>query len=63
MAGRLHLCAHTSGIGVKRPGAFAEYISLPMSNVWEQRKGIDLDIASIFDPYGNAVHTALHYDL
>src|SRR5210317_1121133 len=63
MAGRRHLCAHTSGIGVNRPGAFAEYISLPMSNVWEHRKGIDLDIASIFDPYGNAVHTALQFDL
>ena len=43
MAGRRHLCAHTSGIGVNRPGAFAEYISLPMSNVWVHREGIDLD--------------------
>src|SRR5210317_2585063 len=63
MAGRRHLCAHTSGIGVNRPGAFAEYISLAMSNVWEHRPGIDLDIASIFDPFGNAVHTALQFDL
>ena len=63
MAGRRHLCAHTSGIGVNRPGAFAEYISLPMSNVWEHRPGIDLDIAAIFDPFGNAVHTALQFDL
>jgi threonine 3-dehydrogenase len=63
MAGRRHLCAHTSGIGVNRPGAFAELISLPMSNVWEHRSGIDLDIASIFDPFGNAVHTALQFDL
>lgn len=63
MAGRRHLCAHTSGIGVDRPGAFAEYLSLPMSNVWEHREGIDLDIASLFDPLGNAVHTALQYDL
>lgn len=63
MAGRRHLCAHTSGIGVNRPGAFAEYISLPMSNVWVHRPGIDLDIAAIFDPYGNAVHTALQFDL
>ena len=63
MAGRRHLCAHTSGIGVNRPGAFAEYISLPMSNVWVHRPGIDLDIASIFDPFGNAVHTALQFDL
>ncbi|ARN75244.1 L-threonine 3-dehydrogenase [Oceanicoccus sagamiensis] len=63
MAGRRHLCAQTSGIGVDRPGAFAEYLSLPMANVWEHREGIDLDIASLFDPLGNAVHTALQYDL
>ncbi|TFH86930.1 L-threonine 3-dehydrogenase [Billgrantia azerbaijanica] len=63
LAGRRHLCAHTSGIGVNRPGAFAEYVALPMSNVWEHRPGIDLDVAAIFDPFGNAVHTALQYDL
>ena len=63
MAGRRHLCAHTSGIGVDRPGAFAEYLALPMSNVWEHRPGIDLDVAALFDPFGNAVHTALKYDL
>ncbi len=63
MAGRRHLCAHTSGIGVNRSGAFAEYLALPMSNVWEHRPGIDLDIAAIFDPFGNAVHTALQFDL
>ncbi len=63
MAGRRHLCAHTSGIGVNRPGAFAEYVALPMSNVWEHRPNIDLDIASLFDPLGNAVHTALQWDL
>ena len=63
MAGRRHLCAHTSGIGVNRQGAFAEYVVLPMSNVWEHRPGIDLDIASIFDPFGNATHTALQFDL
>lgn len=63
MAGRRHLCAHTSGIGVDRPGAFAEYLVLPMSNVWEHRPGIDLDVASLFDPLGNAVHTALQFDL
>lgn len=63
MAGRRHLCAHTSGIGVNRPGSFAEYVSLPMSNVWEHREGIDLDVASLFDPLGNAVHTALQWDL
>lgn len=63
MAGRRHLCAHTSGIGVNRPGAFAEYLALPMSNVWEHQPGIDLDVAALFDPFGNAVHTALQYDL
>ena len=63
MAGRRHLCAHTSGIGVNRPGAFAEYLSLPMSNVWEHSPDIDLDVAALFDPLGNAVHTALQYDL
>ena len=63
MAGRRHLCNQSSGVGVNRPGAFAEYLSLPMSNVWEHREGIDLDVASLFDPFGNAVHTALQYDL
>jgi len=63
MAGRRHLCAHTSGIGVDRPGAFAEYLVLPMANVWEHSADIDLDIASLFDPLGNAVHTALQFDL
>lgn len=63
LAGRRHLCAHTSGIGVNRPGAFAEYLSLPMSNVWEHRPGIDLDVAALFDPFGNAVHTALQFEL
>jgi len=63
LAGRRHLCAHTSGVGVDRPGAFAEYLALPMSNVWEHRPGIDLDVAALFDPLGNAVHTALQYDL
>jgi len=63
LAGRRHLCAHTSGVGVDRAGAFAEYVALPMSNVWEHRPNIDLDIAALFDPLGNAVHTALQYDL
>ncbi len=63
MAGRRHLCAHTSGVGVNRPGAFAEYISLPMANVWVHPETIDRDVASIFDPFGNAVHTALTFDL
>jgi threonine 3-dehydrogenase len=63
MAGRRHLCAFTSGVGVDRPGSFAEFLVLPMSNVWEHSAGIDLDVASLFDPLGNAVHTALQYDL
>ena len=63
MAGRRHLCAQTSGVGVDRAGAFAEFLALPMSNVWEHRPGIDLDVAALFDPLGNAVHTALQYDL
>ncbi|MBB03758.1 MAG: L-threonine 3-dehydrogenase [Planctomyces sp.] len=61
MAGRRHLCADTRGIGVNRPGAFAELIALPMTNVWHHAHDIDRDIASIFDPYGNAVHTALSF--
>ncbi|MDB6034957.1 MAG: tdh 3 [Verrucomicrobiales bacterium] len=61
LAGRRHLCADTKGIGVNRPGAFAEYISLPMTNVWHHKPDIDLDVASIFDPFGNAVHTALSF--
>jgi threonine 3-dehydrogenase len=61
LAGRRHLCADTKGIGVNRPGAFAEYLALPMTNVWHLNKGIDRDIASIFDPFGNAVHTALSF--
>ncbi|MCP4783579.1 MAG: L-threonine 3-dehydrogenase [Fuerstiella sp.] len=61
LAGRRHLCNSTEGIGVNRPGAFAEYISLPMTNVWHHAADIDRDIASIFDPFGNAVHTALSF--
>lgn len=63
LAGRRHLCAHTKGVGVNRDGAFAEYISLPMTNVWHHAPDIDLEVASIFDPFGNAVHTALSFDL
>ncbi len=59
LAGRRHLCADTKGIGVNRPGAFAEYISLPMTNVWHHDDSVARDVASIFDPFGNAVHTAL----
>jgi threonine 3-dehydrogenase len=61
LAGRRHLCAHTMGIGVNRPGAYAEYIALPMTNVWAVHNSIPLDIAAIFDPFGNAVHTALSF--
>src|ERR1043166_7783344 len=61
LAGRRQLCKDTKGIGVNRPGAFAEYISVPMSNVWHHRKNIDRDVAAIFDPFGNAVHTALSF--
>src|SRR5438093_864205 len=63
LAGRRHLCADTKGVGVNRPGAFAEYLSLPMTNVWVHSNGIDKDVAAIFDPFGNAVHTALSFDL
>ncbi len=61
LAGRRHLCADTKGIGVNRPGAFAEYLSLPMTNVWHHAETIDRDVAAIFDPFGNAVHTALSF--
>ena len=61
MAGRRHLCKDTSGVGVNRAGAFAEYIVLPMTNIWRHDPKVDLDLASIFDPFGNAVHTALQF--
>jgi threonine 3-dehydrogenase len=61
LAGRRHLCAYTKGVGVNRDGAFAEYIVLPMSNIWHHAPGIEPEIASIFDPFGNAVHTALAF--
>jgi threonine 3-dehydrogenase len=61
MAGRRHLCNDTAGIGVTRPGAFAEYIALPQTNVWVHKPGMDLDVASIFDPYGNATHSTLSF--
>jgi threonine 3-dehydrogenase len=86
LAGRRHLCAHTEGVGVQRAGAFAEYVALPMTNVWQQHavasgggsaageggaenngvsalRKISLDVASIFDPLGNAVHSALAFDV
>jgi threonine 3-dehydrogenase len=61
LAGRRHLCAHSIGLGVQRPGAFAEFVALPMTNLWHQKPGIDEDVAAIFDPFGNAVHTALTF--
>jgi threonine 3-dehydrogenase len=61
LAGRRHLCAHTMGVGVNRPGAFAEFVCVPMANVWRHDPSVPLDIASIFDPFGNAVHTALSF--
>ena len=63
LAGRRHLCKDTRGIGVDRAGAFAEFISVPMTNVWHHRPDIDRNVASIFDPFGNAVHTALSFDV
>src|SRR6516165_11649083 len=63
MAGRRHLCAHSIGLGVNRPGAFAELVSMPMTNIWHHWPGVDEDVASIFDPFGNAVHTALQFEV
>jgi threonine 3-dehydrogenase len=63
LAGRRHLCANTLGVGVNRPGAFAEYIVLPMSNIWKHNSTVDLEVATIFDPFGNAVHTALSFPI
>jgi len=63
LAGRRHLCKDTQGIGVNRPGAFAEYIALPYSNVWVHDPNIPRDVQAIFDPFGNAVHTALSFDV
>jgi len=63
LAGRKHLCIRTIGLGVNRDGAFAEYVVMPAGNVWKQPKDLDLDLAAIFDPFGNAVHTALSFPL
>jgi threonine 3-dehydrogenase len=60
-AGRWHLCARTVGLGVNRDGAFAEQVVLPITNVWHHWPGIDDEVAAIFDPFGNAVHTALSF--
>jgi len=61
LAGRRHLCANTIGLGVGRPGCFAEYVVLPMTNIWHHWPGVDEEVAAIFDPFGNAVHTALAF--
>lgn len=61
LAGRRHLCKDTKGVGVNRSGAFAEYLSLPMTNVWHHEGDISREVQSIFDPLGNAVHTALQF--
>lgn len=63
LAGRRHLCKDTLGIGVNRPGAFAEFISVPRGNVWKCDPAIPLDVLSCFDPLGNAVHTALKFSV
>jgi threonine 3-dehydrogenase len=61
LAGRRHLCKDAKGIGVDRPGAFAEYLSLPVTNVWLHDPSIPRDVQAIFDPFGNAVHSALSF--
>jgi threonine 3-dehydrogenase len=63
LAGQRHLCVNTVGLGVNRDGAFAEYVALPMTNVWHHAPGIDEEVAAIFDPFGNAVHTALAFEV
>ncbi|WP_026874895.1 L-threonine 3-dehydrogenase [Jiangella gansuensis] len=60
-AGQRHLCPQTEGIGVHRDGAFAEYVAMPAGNLWRHPDDIDLDAAAVFDPFGNAVHTALKF--
>lgn len=61
MAGRRHLCRETRGVGVNHPGCFAQYIALPETNLWLHPEGVNPDVAAIFDPFGNAVHTALQF--
>lgn len=62
-AGKRHLCPHTVGVGVNRDGCFAEYVSIPQTNIWHLHPSVSDDIAAIFDPYGNATHTALSFDM
>ena len=63
LAGRRHLCQDTRGIGVNLPGAFAEYVAIPKTNVWHHSESTTAEIAALFDPFGNAVHTALKFPL
>src|SRR2546425_983500 len=63
LAGRRHLCPNTQGVGVNRPGAWAEFVAIPQSNCWHADPSIPLDVLSCFDPLGNAVHTALSFDV
>jgi threonine 3-dehydrogenase len=63
LAGRRHLCAHTRGVGVNRDGAYAEFLSIPVTNVWAADPSIPLEVISCFDPLGNATHTALSFDV
>ena len=63
LAGRRHLCNATAGVGVNRPGAYAEYLSIPVTNVWHCNPDIPLDILACFDPLGNATHTALSFNV
>jgi len=63
LAGRRHLCNHTSGVGVNRPGAFADYLCIPVTNVWHCDPAISLEVLSCFDPFGNATHSALSFDV
>jgi threonine 3-dehydrogenase len=63
LAGRRLKCANTLGVGVNTDGGFAEYMAVPMTNIWKHDSDIDLEVAAIFDPFGNAVHTALAFEV
>lgn len=63
LAGRRHLCPNTAGVGVNRPGAYAEFLSIPVTNVWAADPNIPLDLLSSFDPLGNATHSALSFNV
>ncbi|HEY2866976.1 MAG TPA: L-threonine 3-dehydrogenase [Pyrinomonadaceae bacterium] len=63
LAGRRYKCAHTLGFGVNTDGGFAEYMAVPYTNIWKHERSVDTDVAAIFDPFGNAVHTALAFEI